>query len=235
MRWLGYVTLKAEIATSLIKNDESGSNLQGSGVVLHPFLKKSELDGYLAAFVPEYAGRPKELSPLPQAALRRSFFRYIRWTLVFWVFPFTAFLCIPKIFSVEYVQLLVNLTPLIVAIGIIGLVFFMLTAWRSYVGRGFAIEGGFVAIRKGAYNRQTVFVPRRKIQVAVINQNPFQRHSRVADIVTQTAANGLSVNVLRDAGISDADSYLNWVHELPTVRLATPKARHSGLVPESKV
>jgi uncharacterized membrane protein YdbT with pleckstrin-like domain len=133
--------------------------------------------------------------------------------------PFAEFLCIPKIFSVEYIPLLVNLTPLITAIGIIGLLFFMLTAWRSYAGRGFAIGEGFVAIRKGAYNRQTIFVPRRKIQVAVINQNPFQRHSHVADIVTQTAANGLSVKVLRDAGISEADYYLNWVRELPTVRL----------------
>ena len=202
-----YATIKAEIATNIVAKDGNDQNGMGTtGVILHPFIKKKDVDGYIAAFIPEYVNRPQQFEPLPKAACRRSFFRYARWTLIFWVLPIAACLILIPSYAFSLMPLIKNIA---IIVGIIGVIFSMFTAWRSYKGKGFTIGEKIVAVKYGAYKTKLAYVPKRKIQMAHSKQNPFQRAAKVSHVTIYTAASGFKTHLL-DVSVYRAEEYLNW-------------------------
>lgn len=67
-------------------------------------------------------------------------------------------------------------------------------------------------ISNGGFSRESISFPRKKIQYAFTQTNPFQRMSRVATINARTAAGiGGTTMKLLDVREEDADKWLEWV------------------------
>ncbi len=76
------------------------------------------------------------------------------------------------------------LPPIVVALLLFGArglwslvlpVLFALVAWLSYLGLGFQLAPGYVAVRTGVFNRRTTIVPRSNVQHVVLTRGPVQR------------------------------------------------------------
>ena len=207
-RIFGYASIDAKLAVSQIGQGQSSDPGHSPGsVTLHPFIKLDRINEYIAAFLPEYAVRPDVMETLPKAALRRSVIRYGRTTLLVLGVPVGILMGILSRFSDIFGQLIL---PVTVAFSLFFLLM-LVTGWRAWVGRGISVLNDFVAVRKGAYGRTWIFVPRRKIQIAGAGQNPFQRHSKLATVSVSTAATGIAKTELIDVSELQAAAFFNLV------------------------
>ena len=74
-----------------------------------------------------------------------------------------------------------------------------------------------MAVKYGAYKTTIAYIPKRKIQRAIMKQNPFQRASQVAHIYMHTAASGITTKQM-DVAESRAAEYLLWATPETTLR-----------------
>jgi putative membrane protein len=206
-RLFGYASIEAKLAVSEVGKEKSDPGHSPGSVTLHPFIKLDRVNDYIAAFLPEYAVRPEGMASLPRAALRRSIIRYGRNTLIFFGVPVSILLGILTAFS----DLPRQLISLAAVACFLFFAFMLLTGWRAWAGRGISIANDFFAIRKGAYGRTWIFVPRRKIQIAEAGQNPFQRRLKLVTVSATTAASSLSSVALIDVSELQAEAFFDLV------------------------
>ena len=224
-RLLGY----CEVSLGKIDAVQEGSDgkqqvsLQ-QGLVVHPFVKMSRVPEILAGIIPEFAGVPTEVRPVPPVALRRAIIR--RAVLQgggFWLAVLTAiphvllnavFSAVPPT-STEVLAMLQGVNIVAIMLYVLAVVLFALdivgaVLWHK--DSGFAFNRGFMQVSNGGFSRESVSFPRRKIQFGYTRTNPFQRAAHTASIHARTAAGvgGTTVRLI-DAGEEDAAVWLEWL------------------------
>ncbi len=171
----------------------------GVSTILFPLLPRQEVEGFLRAAAPEFAGEPS-LERLPRRALRRYVFRAMLATipLVFVVSAiaviglfsgFTAPGCGDAGCAAEDFSWLAFEIPaalLLVAL----LVFAALYGWLQYRDAGWAISDSRLFARSRLLSRATAIAPRRRLQSRSIVSSPFQRRLRLATLQARVASGG---------------------------------------------
>lgn len=80
-RLIGYCELSLDkvdaVADDAISSD--AKSLNGNGLVVHPFVKRSQVPEILAGLLPEYEDAPIDETPIARAALRRAIVRRCIW------------------------------------------------------------------------------------------------------------------------------------------------------------
>lgn len=223
-RILGYCELslgKIDAATDGSDGGSQQASLTTGTLVIHPFVKVDRVPGILAGLVPEFADVPVELRPVAKVGLRRAIVR--RAVLQgdgFWlavivaalrtlleVFRGPAEAAVPGIMYAADIATVV-LAVLCVVLAVLNVVGAVL--WHR--GSGFAFNRRFFQITNGGFSRESVSVPRSKIQFGYTRANPLQRHANVATICARTAAGvGGTTLKLIDASAEDARAWLEWL------------------------
>lgn len=207
---LGYAEVRASVVGSIGSSDESSTT---DGMVLHPFIHLSELDAFLEAIVPEFAGAPRasDLARLPRAAARRLAVRTsAKAVLLAAVLAGSCALAGGALPSGEPWATLRQ--ALAVVFGVVGVA----VALRMVVGAVLRYRDSRIGHDRtrlvmvvGGIKRWTEVVPRSRLQHVTASESPFQRRVRVATCVARTAAMGDLA--LRDVSVDDAEGILAWV------------------------
>jgi len=212
-RMIGYAEISVErVMATMETNNKNNSRLVENQI--HPFIKLKKVDEFLAAMLPEFADAPQKenLVRLGGAALRRSFFRYARRSLIYFILPLAAVWVVIELVNLDHTWPgAVLLQSLIVGIGLVVFLYVMVTAFFVYRGRAVGYDSKMLVMKEGAYGRRFVYMPRRKIQYAVKAQNPFQRWSGVATITARSAAPTMRNVSTIDVSTEFADNWLEWV------------------------
>ncbi len=172
----------------------------GVSTILFPLLPRREVDRFLRAAAPEFAGEPA-LEPLPSRALRRYVFRAVLVAAPFVVagaavstFGFYAGLPIPgcgpgdcdpgvvPLFAFE-VPFGVLLSPLLFVPA-------ALYGWLQFRDAGWALSGDRLFARSRVLSRTTTVAPRRRLQSRGVVSSPFQRRLRLATLQARVASGG---------------------------------------------
>ena len=206
---IGYAEVTAQVVSAPGETDGEPAG----AALLHPFIRVSEIDAFLAQVLPEYAGvlGSVDLGRLGPAARRRAVVRAAIW----WPFATAIFFGVHWLFGLS--ELLASmewlLEPLLVAAVLLsvallaGLVFDALRAWGAARYGHTARE---LVLVTGGLTRLTVVVPRARLQRLEICANPFQRRAGVATLSARTAASGADGLDLRDLPAADAAELLAW-------------------------
>jgi putative membrane protein len=219
-RLIGYteVTLHTIDSVDTNSNQQNAQALQGSGLVVHPFIKLNKVAGILEGLLPEFNSRPAphELRPLPKVALRRSLIRGgVFPTLIYALIATggTLFLTLSELAPANTARaIVITLWALVAVLGLLHLIGSVL--WYRHAA--YAYNTGMLTVRQGAYGMTSTVIPRRKIQWAATRQNPFQRLSKVMTISATTAAGTSGTTlVLRDLSEAEASAYLDWLRPRP--------------------
>lgn len=224
-RLMGYCELslgKIDAMSESQQEQEQQLNLQ-RGLIIHPFVKMDRVPEILAGLVPEFADVPTEQISLPGVSLRRAFIRRCLWFgNGFWLaLMATAALIAIHIFGPWIVEdtgiqdFVLYANWIAVAVYVLCVLIAVVEGINAvlwYRGSGFAYNKRFMQITNGGFSRESISFPRKKIQYAFTQTNPFQRMSRVATINARTAAGiGGTTMKLLDVREEDADKWLEWV------------------------
>lgn len=203
--------------------DDQEANALKTGLVVHPFVKMDRVPEILAGLVPEFADAPTETRPVARVALRRALIRRCTWAgSGLWIAVFTAVVQASLVFAMQQLpNVRADVAP---HLGVVNLVFAVLYALAvlcivlDAVGAvlwfresSFAFNRHFMTITNGGFSRESVLLPRRKIQFGAVKSNPFQRAARVRTVLVTTAAGVGTTLSLVDASQADAEAWLDWV------------------------
>ena len=221
-RLLGYC--QVELGKIEGVNAEDSKN-EGSGTLLiHPFMKVSEVDEFLAGLIPEF---PTEctvgLKPAP-VALRRSVLRHTIWCNGgFWGGLATLLI-------VACCRFIAGPNPdmedqlLLTAVDIITIPLLLLFAFMILVG----IPRGILWFRESqvtfglqctkvvnsGLSVTTEIIPRNKMQSCKVHDNPLQRLAKVQTITANSAAGTGAQISLKDLSVDDAEIWFKWSQPL---------------------
>ena len=210
-RMIGYSEISIERVMTVMENqNNSASQVEKQ---IHPFIKKSKVDEFMRAMLPEFAEAPMDerLNGLSRVALRRSFLRYARRSLIYLIIPLSAVFIMVRTFAADIGDSATIIQILTASVCLAVLIFIMITAYFTYKGRAVGYDEKMLCMKEGAYSRNYTFIPRRKIQYAVKAQNPFQRLSKVATINARSAAPTMRWVSTIDVDEDYADEWLHWV------------------------
>ncbi len=222
-RFLGYAELSLG-KIDAIDTSSGNKNTQasaGQGLVIHPFVKMSQIPGILSGLIPEFADIPLESTPLPTIALRRSIIRRgFLYGAGFWA---TVVIAIAQITinlsfatsAIADAELLSFINTGAIVLYSICLPIFIIEVVGAvlwYKDSSFAYTRTFMQITNGGYSRESLSLPRKKIQFAYTRTNPFQRRANVGTINVVTAAGigGTKISLL-DVKEEDARAWMEWV------------------------
>ena len=210
-RIIGFAEISVKIATlkETSGNNGAGETKINGSTIIHPFIALKEVDFFLSKLLPEYEKAPKQFSPLPPKAHSRSIRRYVIWCLVI---ELAILLITGSIISSvtgvgAFYIFATNFIPIISICGLI-ILFFAITGHLSYKNRSVSKNDLFISLRKGAWGLLFTYIPRRKIQIAKVSENPFQRFSKLATIKGTTGAH--SFPTLMDTSTAFAYDFLEW-------------------------
>ncbi|HEX5701107.1 MAG TPA: PH domain-containing protein [Rubrobacter sp.] len=153
----------------------------GISTMLFPLLPRDEVEEFLAAAAPEFAGAPA-IEPLPRRALPRYVFR-------------TTALCTIIALAAALASFFVFQS----ALGLLGLFLIPSAAaygWLCYRDAGWAFEGNRLVVRHRSLGRKTAIAPRGHLQSRGMVSSPFQRRARLATFLAEVAS-GSGGSVLR--------------------------------------
>ncbi|MBJ8005781.1 MULTISPECIES: PH domain-containing protein [Bacillus cereus group] len=183
----GYCSVEVEVIQSI----ESA----GNEVMLHPFMKKKDVQQLLAYLQLPYEVE-EEIVYLPKAALRR-------YVVMGWIT--SAVLAMPiagaSIYFEQHTALFV-LIPLFIV--------FTLLAYARYKSGGYMIrENQLVMVYRGLA-KYTGIMRRRHVQVVGYNQSHFQKKDELCTAAVSVAGHGYEVKHMRK---EDALRIYNWYKE----------------------
>lgn len=210
-RMLGYSTVSLSIVSSLSGADKSGEAQQG--LVVHPLIKRSLADAFIADLLLEFSRAPRDLAPLPRRALRRSIFRHAFWLAL-------ALAAIVVSFNLLAASALGVPTWLAPVIAVALLAPGLLGGYLAWKTAGSAHDDTMLVLRHGAFSLETQIVPRRKIQWAKASSSPFQRRADLGSFSVFIAAGvgGQAVGI-GDLGADTAAELLEWAGPRTTKRV----------------
>lgn len=228
-RLIGYCEVSLDKIDAQMGDESSQkSNLNTSGVVVHPFCKLADVPAILQGLVPEYAGIPHDRTPVAPVALRRGL---VRRCIIqgggFWLAVIVALLQVamnvllaPEMsiagsVAADDAAFLIWANAICAGLYLVAAVIFALevvSAVKWARESGFAVNRQFMKVVNGGLSREERSFPRAKIQYGFTRTNPFQRMARVATINARTAAGiGGTTVTLWDVSEDDACEWLNWV------------------------
>lgn len=192
-RFLKYAEIELDVAGGLGKGE---STAEVPVNIVHPFIALAAVDAFLTAIVPEIDDVPTEIERLPRRVMGRYL---IRWFLV--ALPIAALPAAVWWFASQYV-----IAAIIVALLVIAL--FLVIGRQSFLSRGWATSARTLVVTGGVTDRNTMIVPKRRIQWARVSQTPFQRMARLATLTITTAA--APVASVRDMPVDVALEIQRW-------------------------
>lgn len=234
---IGYAEVRASVVGAIGSSDETST---ADGVVLHPFIRVTEVDAFLASIAPDFSaaetvetGRvcfdssSEELEEiglvrLPRAAARRLAFRTAMKSLVLAVALAGAGVFLAHVLLAGESWSMVRLTigALLVVMGVAVVARMILSAVLRYRDSRIGHDRTRLVMVVGGVKRRTEVVLRARLQHATASASPFQRRVQVATFMTRTAATGDLV--LRDVSAADADALLVWIRPRRGVGAAQP-------------
>ncbi len=232
-RMLGYCELSlGRIDAASQNNSQSNNNSSTKGLVIHPFVKLSAVDGLLSGLLPEFDDRPRiaQEKKLPRVALRRSILRHCLWynwvlwsvlaLVVCWVAIFWGISASTPGFGEDLLvmddvalRFLSGLFVLLVVICVVATAVFAVSAvlWARH--SGYVWNRRFLLLHNDGLTTSTSIIPRQKLQCGLTRSNPFQRRLELTSIIAVTAAGTSSTSVrLLDVPAPEGDAYLQWLH-----------------------
>lgn len=220
---IGYAEVRASVVGAIGSSDEASTV---DGVVLHPFIRLTEVDAFLASIAPDYSvvktGRvcfdssSEELEEiglvrLPRAAARRLAFRTAMKSLALAVALAGAGVFLAHVLlageSWSMVRLSIGALPVVMGVAVVARM--ILSAVLRYRDSRIGHDRARLVMVVGGVKRRTEVVLRARLQHATASASPFQRRVQVATFMTRTAATGDLV--LRDVSAADADALLAWI------------------------
>ncbi len=222
-RLMGYCEVSlGKIDSASQGGDNAEASSARTGLIVHPFVKLDRVPEILAGLVPEFADAPTESRPVARPALRRALVRRCTWAgSGFWLVVLAAVcqgalhaaLGLPDV-AAEIGPWMGVVDAVFAVVYVVGLLWIVLEAVGAVLWfreSNFGFNRHFMEVTNGGFSRESVLLPRRKIQFGMVKSNPFQRASHVATISVTTAA-GLGTTLrLLDAREEDADAWLSWV------------------------
>lgn len=220
---IGYAEVRASVVGAIGSSDETST---ADGVVLHPFIRVTEIEAFLASIAPDFSvvktGRvcfdssSEELEEiglvrLPRAAARRLAFRTAMKSLALAVALAGAGVFLAHVLLAGESWSMVRLTigALLVVMGVAVVARMILSAVLRYRDSRIGHDRTRLVMVVGGVKRRTEVVLRARLQHATASASPFQRRVQVATFMTRTAATGDLV--LRDVSAADADALLAWI------------------------
>jgi len=222
-RLIGYGEISLGRIDAQAQNNQDNENvgLNQKGLIVHPFVKMSKVPEILAGLVPEFADMPTEAIKLPKRALRRALIRRCIWKGGgFWLAVMVAIVHIGLGLILREVFLETGEMPFNLGLfaGTLYAVCLLIAAIEAtnailwYRGSSFAYNEKFIQISNFGFSRESVSMPKKKIQFGYTRTNPFQRFSKVVTINVRTAAGiGGTTTSLLDANEEDAQALLDWL------------------------
>ena len=223
---IGYAEGRASVVGAIGSSDETST---ADGVVLHPFIRVTEVEAFLASIAPDFSaaetvetGRvcfdssSEELEEiglvrLPRAAARRLAFRTAMKSLALAVALAGVGVFLARVLlageSWSMVRLAVG--ALLVVMGVAVVARMILSAVLRYRDSRIGHDRTRLVMVVGGVKRRTEVVLRARLQHATASASPFQRRVQVATFMTRTAATGDLA--LRDVSAADADALLAWI------------------------
>lgn len=223
---IGYAEVRASVVGAIGSSDETST---ADGVVLHPFIRVTEVDAFLASIAPDFSsaetvktGRvcfdssSEELEEiglvrLPRAAARRLAFRTAMKFLALAVALAGVGVFLARVLlageSWSMVRLAVG--ALLVVMGVAVVARMILSAVLRYRDSRIGHDRTRFVMVLGGVKRRTEVVLRARLQHATASASPFQQRVQVATFMTRTAATGDLA--LRDVSAADADALLAWI------------------------
>ncbi|PFS00219.1 hypothetical protein COK55_31775 [Bacillus cereus] len=183
----GYCSVEVEVIQSI--------EAAGNEVMLHPFMKKKDVQQLLAYLQLPYEIE-EEIVPLPKAALRR----YI---IMGWIT--SAVLAVPIAGASIYFKqniALFTLIPLFIV--------FTLLAYARYRSGGYMIRDNQLVMVHRGLAKYTGIMRRRHIQVVGYNQSYFQKKDELCTAAVAVAGHAYEVKHMRK---EDALRIYNWYKE----------------------
>lgn len=220
---IGYAEVRASVVGAIGSSDETST---ADGVVLHPFIRLTEVDAFLASIAPDFSvvktGRvcfdssSEELEEiglvrLPRAAARRLAFRTAMKSLALAVALAGAgvFLAHVLLAGESWSMVRLAIGALLVVMGVAVVARMILSAVLRYRDSRIGHDRTRLVMVVGGVKRRTEVVLRARLQHATASASPFQRRVQVATFMTRTAATGDLA--LRDVSAADADALLVWI------------------------
>ena len=231
---IGYAEVRASVVGAIGSSDETST---ADGVVLHPFIRLTEVDAFLASIAPDFSvvktGRvcfdssSEELEEiglvrLPRAAARRLAFRTAMKSLALAVALAGAGVFLAHVLLAGESWSMVRLTigALLVVMGVAVVARMILSSVLRYRDSRIGHDRTRLVMVVGGVKRRTEVVLRARLQHATASASPFQRRVQVATFMTRTAAAGDLA--LRDVSAADADALLVWIRPRRGVGAAQP-------------
>lgn len=223
---IGYAEVRASVVGAIGSSDETST---ADGVVLHPFIRVTEVDAFLASIAPDFSmvktvetGRvcfdssSEELEEiglvrLPRAAARRLASRTAMKSLALVVALAGVGVFLESVLLAGESWSMVRLAigALLVVMGVAVVARMMLSAVLRYRDSRIGHDRTRLVMVVGGVKRRTEVVLRARLQHATASASPFQRRVQVATFMTRTAATGDLA--LRDVSATDADALLAWI------------------------
>ncbi|WP_329739400.1 PH domain-containing protein [Enorma massiliensis] len=223
---IGYAEVRASVVGAIGSSDETST---ADGVVLHPFIRVTEVEAFLASIAPDFSaaetvktgrvcfGSSSEeleeigLVRLPRAAARRLAFRTAMKFLALAVALAGVGVFLARVLlageSWSMVRLAVG--ALLVVMGVAVVARMILSAVLRYRDSRIGHDRTRFVMVLGGVKRRTEVVLRARLQHATASASPFQQRVQVATFMTRTAATGDLA--LRDVSAADADALLAWI------------------------
>ena len=223
---IGYAEVRASVVGAIGSSDETST---ADGVVLHPFIRVTEVEAFLASIAPDFSaaetvetGRvcfdssSEELEEiglvrLPRAAARRLAFRTAMKSLALAVALAGAGVFLARVLLAGESWSMVRLAigALLVVMGVAVVARMILSAVLRYRDSRIGHDRTRFVMVLGGVKRRTEVVLRARLQLATASASPFQQRVQVATFMTRTAATGDLA--LRDVSAADADALLAWI------------------------
>lgn len=223
---IGYAEVRASVVGAIGSSDETST---ADGVVLHPFIRVTEVDAFLASIAPDFSavetaetGRvcfdssSEELEEvglvrLPRAAARRLAFRTAMKSLALAIAlaGVGVFLARVLLAGESWSMVRLAIGALLVVMGVAVAARMILSAVLRYRDSRIGHDRTRLVMVVGGVKRRTEVVLRARLQHATASASPFQRRVQLATFMTRTAATGDLA--LRDVSAADADALLAWI------------------------
>lgn len=234
---IGYAEVRASVVGAIGSSDETST---ADGVVLHPFIRLTEVDAFLASIAPDFSaaetvetGRvcfdssSEELEEiglvrLPRAAARRLAFRTAMKSLALAIAlaGVGVFLARVLLAGESWSMVRLAIGALLVVMGVAVAARMILSAVLRYRDSRIGHDRTRLVMVVGGVKRRTEVVLRARLQHATASASPFQRRVQVATFMTRTAATGDLA--LRDVSAADADALLAWIRPRRGAAAAKP-------------
>lgn len=233
-RLLHSCTISLARVTSASQDSSSSSSDTSSQakLIIHPFVKVSEVDTILHNLLPEWEDIPATTNKLPRRALRRAIIRKaVLQGSGFWL-AISALACllgfgIPLMEPVSanmfapgemadylvFYGVLQIIVYVLLVLAVLLAVLDVISAVLWQRNSGFGYSKTYLTITNSGFSTDKTITPRSKVQLATLRTNPLQHRKELTTIVAETAA-GVGSSKLRLIDVEQVagQAWFAWCH-----------------------